>query len=41
MLKFICAVYSLVEKEDVEQAEARLAAYERKNLGNIVQNEAR
>ena len=30
-----------MEKENVEQAEAKLAAYERKNLENIVQNEAR
>ena len=35
------AVYSLVEKEDVDKAEAKIAAYERKNLENIVQNEAR
>lgn len=35
------AVYSLVEKEDVDKAEAKIAAYEQKNLENIVQNEAR
>ena len=35
------AVYCLVEKEDVEQAEAKLAAYERSNLQDIIQNEAR
>ena len=42
MLTFIiAAVYSLVEKENVEQAEAKLAAYESSNLENIVQNAAR
>lgn len=35
------AVYCLVEKENVEQAEAKLAAYERSNLQDIIQNEAR
>ena len=30
-----------MEKDNVEQAEAKLAAYERKNLENIVQNEAK
>ena len=35
------AVYCLVEKENVEQAEAKLAAYERSNLQEIIQNEAR
>ncbi|CAL5225564.1 g8403 [Coccomyxa viridis] len=34
-------IYSLVEKEDVDKAEAKIAAYEQKNLENIVQNEAR
>ena len=35
------AVYCLVEKENAEQAEAKLAAYERSNLQDIIQNEAR
>ena len=30
-----------MEKENIEQAEAKLAAYERSNLQNIIQNEAR
>ncbi|CAK0734242.1 hypothetical protein CVIRNUC_000403 [Coccomyxa viridis] len=34
-------IYCLVEKENVEQAEAKLAAYERSNLQDIIQNEAR
>ena len=35
------AVYCLVERENVEHAEAKLAAYERSNLQDIIQNEAR
>jgi len=35
------AVYSLIEKENVEQAEAKLAAYESSHLENIVKNAAR
>ena len=35
------AVYCLVERENVEQAEAKLAAYERSNLQDIIHNEAR
>ena len=31
----------MVEKEAVEQAEAKLASYESKNFENIVQNDAR
>ncbi len=37
----IAAVYSLIEKENVEQAEAKLAAYESSHLENIVRNAAR
>ena len=34
------AVYNLVEGEDVEATEAKLAAYQRQNADSIVQNEA-
>lgn len=35
------AVYNLVEGEDVEATEAKLAAYQRENYESIVQNDAR
>ena len=35
------AVYNLVEGEDVEATEARVAAYQRENFESIIQNDAR
>ena len=41
MENLFCAVYNLVEGEDVEAIEARIAAYQRENYESIIQNDAR